>query len=156
MLQRKTPPRVNKTVKKYPDIRKVIEDFACERRVGAESWQRTGLLTFSGKTKHCPKLTNRRIKAHLEKKIVSRKVRKGFNVKLNIDAKWSSSMYKILDYIQLRNGLDKVIINRDVAPGFWLDCTFTHKQHPILQDKSRLELATHTDFVNRYSRMLYK
>lgn len=122
LLQRKTPPRVSKTVKKYPDIGKVIEDFARERRVGADSWRRTGLLTFSGNTKHGPKLTYRRIKAHLEEKygttfaygtvvqlcsvhnkrklsrkrywgaaqIVSRRARKGFNVKLNVDAKWSS------------------------------------------------------------------
>ena len=86
--------------------------------------------------------------------IVSRIARKRFNVKLNVDAKWSSSMYKILDYIQLRNGLDKVIINQDDAAGFRLDSTFTHKQHPILQDKSRLELTTGTDFVNQYSSTL--
>ena len=186
LLQRKTPPRVSKTVKKYPDIGKVIEDFAHERRVGADSWRRTGLLTFSGNTKHGPKLTYRRIKAHLEEKygttfaygtvvqlcsvhnkrklsrkrywgaaqIVSRRARKGFNVKLNVDAKWSSSMYKILDYIQLRNGLDKVVINRDDASGFRLDSTFTHKQHRVLQDKSRPELTTRTDFLNRYSSTL--
>ena len=183
LLQRKTPPRVSKTVKKYPDIGKVIEDFARERRIGADSWRRTGLLTFSGHTKHGPKLTYRRIKAHLEEKygtkfaygtvvqlcsvhnkrklsrkrywgaaqIVSRRARKGFNVKLNVDAKWSSSMYKILDYVQLRHGLDKVVINRDDAAGFRLDSTFTHKQHPILQDKSTPELTTRTDFLNRYS-----
>ena len=69
-------------------------------------------------------------------KIVSRRARKGFNVKLNVDAKWSCSMYKILDYIQLRNGLDKVVMNRDDAAGFQLDTTFTHKQHPVLQDNS--------------------
>ena len=63
-------------------------------------------------------------------------------------------MYKILDYIQLRNGLDKVIINQDDAADFRLDSTFTHKQHPILQDKSRLELTTGTDFVNQYSSTL--
>ena len=51
-------------------------------------------------------------------KIVSRRARKSFNVKLNVDAKWSCSMYKILDYIQLKNGLDKVVIDRDDAAGF--------------------------------------
>ena len=186
LLQIKTPLRVSKTVKKYPDIGKVIEDFLRERRVGADSWRRTGLLTFSGHTKHGPKLTYKRIKAHLEEKygtkfaygnvvqlcsvhnrrklsrkcywgaaqIVSRKARKGFDVKLNVDAKWSSSMYKILDYIQLRNGLDKVVVNRDDDAGFRLDSTFTHKQHPILQDKLKPELTTRTDFLNRYSSTL--
>lgn len=64
------------------------------------------------------------------------------------------AMYKILDYIQLRNGLDKVVINRDDASGFRLDSTFTHKQHRVLQDKSRPELTTRTDFLNRYSSTL--
>jgi hypothetical protein len=184
LLRRKTPPKVSKTVKKYPDIGKVIEDFARERRIGADSW--TGLLTFSGNIKHGPKLTYKRIKAHLEERygtkfgygtvvqlcsvhnkrklsrkrywgaaqIVSRRARKGFNVKLNVDAKWSCSMYKILDYIQLKHGLDKLVINRDDAAGFRLDSTFTHKQHPVLQDVTRPELTTRTDFLNRYSSTL--
>jgi hypothetical protein len=63
-------------------------------------------------------------------------------------------MYKILDFIQLKHGLDKVVINRDDAAGFRLDSTFTHKQHPVLQDTTRPELTTHTDFLNRYSSML--
>ncbi len=186
LLWRKTPPRVSKTVRKYPDIGKVIENFARERRIGADSWRRTGLLTFSGNTKHGPKLTYRRIKAHLEERygtkfgygtvvqlctvhnkrklsskrywgaaqIVSRRARKGFNIKLNVDAKWSCSMYKTLDYIQLKHGLDKVVINRDDAAGFRLDSTFTHKQHPVLQHTTKPELTTHTDFLNRYSSTL--
>ena len=59
-------------------------------------------------------------------------------------------MYTILDYIQLRNGLDKVVVNPDAAAGFQLDSTFTHKQHAILQDKSKPELTTCPDFLNRY------
>ena len=186
MLQRRKPARVSKTVQKYPDIGKAIEDFAIERRIGADSWQRTGLLTFSGNVKRGPKLTYRRIKEYLEEKystkfgygtvvqlcsvhnkrklsskrywgaaqIVSRRARKGFNVKLNVDAKWSCSMYQILDYIQLKNGLDKIVINRDDDAGFRLDSTFTHKQHSVLQNKLTPELTTRTDFVNRYSSVL--
>ena len=63
-------------------------------------------------------------------------------------------MYQILDYIQLKNGLDKIIINRDDAAGFRVDSTFTHKQHSVLQNKSKPELTTRTDFVNRYSSVL--
>ncbi len=186
LLQRRKPARVSKTVQKYPDIGKAIEDFAIERRIGADSWQRTGLLTFSGNVKRGPKLTYRRIKEYLEEKystkfgygtvvqlcsvhnkrklsskrywgaaqIVSRRARKGFNVKLNVDAKWSCSMYQILDYIQLKNGLDKIVINRDDDAGFRLDSTFTHKQHSVLQNKLTPELTTRTDFVNRYSSVL--
>lgn len=57
-------------------------------------------------------------------------------------------MYRILDYIQLKNGLDKIVINRDDAAGFRLDSTFTHKQHSVLQNKLTPELTTRTDFVN--------
>lgn len=35
-----------------------------------------------------------------------------------------------------------------------LDCTFTHKQHPVLQDKSRPEVTTCTDFLDQYLSML--
>ena len=186
LLERKKPARMSKTVKKYPDIGNVIEDFARERRTGADSWWRTGLLTFSGNLKRGPKLTYHIIQKHLQEKyntkfgygtvvqlccahnkrklsskrywgaakIVSRRARKGFNVKLNVDAKWSCSMYKILDYIQSRNGLDKVVISRDDAAGFRLDTTFTHKQHPVLQDNSNAELTTRTDFLNKYSSLL--
>lgn len=186
LLQRRKPARISKTVHKYPDIGKTIEEFARERRIGADSWRRTGLLTFSGNVKRGPKLTYRRIKEHLEEKystkfgygtvvqlcsvhnkrklsskrywgaahIVSRLARKDFNVKLNVDAKWSCLMYQILDYIQLKNGLDKIVINRDDAAGFRLDSTFTHKQHSVLQNKLTPELTTRTDFVNRYSSVL--
>ena len=42
LLQRRKPARVSKTVQK------AIQDFARERRIGADSWRGTGLLTFSG------------------------------------------------------------------------------------------------------------
>ncbi len=38
-------------------------------------------------------------------KIVSKRARKGFSIKLNIDAHWSCAFYKALDYLQLRDGL---------------------------------------------------
>jgi hypothetical protein len=68
LLQRRKPARVGKTVQKYPDIGKAIEEFAIERRIGADSWRRTGLLTFSGNVKRGPKLTYCRIKDYLEEK----------------------------------------------------------------------------------------
>ena len=49
---------------------------------------------------------------------------------LNVDAHWSCS----LDYLQLKDGRDKVVLHRDDASGFRLDSTFTHKQHKILPE----------------------
>ena len=54
----------------------------------------------------------------------------------------------------LKDGLDKVIINRDDASGFRLDTTYTQKQHRILQEKEKPELTTRTDFVNNYKTVL--
>lgn len=58
-------------------------------------------------------------------------------MKLNVDAKWSCSLYKTLDYIQLKDGLDKAIISRDDAAGFRLD-TFIYTQATSrVNDKNR-------------------
>ncbi len=57
---------------------------------------------------------------------VSRRARKGFNLKMNVDAHWSCSSYKNLDFFQLKNGLDKVVLCHDAAAGCRLDTTFTH------------------------------
>jgi hypothetical protein len=73
---------------------------------------------------------------------------------LNIDAHWSCAFYKCLDYIQLKDGEDKVILNRDDAAGFKLDTTYTHKQHKILAEASNPELTTRTDYVNKYASVL--
>ena len=78
----------------------------------------------------------------------SQRSRKGFNVRLNIDAHWSAALYKGLDMIQLKDGRDKCIVNCDDAAGFRLD-TFTHKQHRALASST-----TRTDYVNKYSSIL--
>ena len=186
LLKRKVPKRVSRTVLKYPDIGKSIEEFARENRIGADSWRRTGILTFSGNVKRGPKLTYKRIQAHLQEKygvqfgygtivqlccvknkrklsakryfgvakIVSKRARKGFSVKLNVDAHWSCALYKGLDFLQLKDGRDKVILNRDDAAGFRLDSTFTHKQHKVLAETGNPELTTRTDFLNKYTATL--
>ena len=86
--------------------------------------------------------------------IKSKRARKGFNVRLNVDAHWSASFYKGLDKLQLVDGRDKCIVNRDDAAGFRLDTTHTHKQHPIIADSSNPEITTRTDYVNKYSSIL--
>ncbi|CAB3988493.1 Chromatin modification-related YNG2 [Paramuricea clavata] len=185
-LKRRAPKSVSKTLTKYPNIGKDIEEFAKDCRIGADSWRRTGVLTFSGNTRRGQKLTFNRLKEYLEKKyntkfgygtivqlcmvrnkrrlsskrywgaakILSRRARKGFSVRLNVDAHWSCALYKGLDFIQLKNGCDKIILNRDDAAGFRLDTTYTHKQHRILSEAEKPELTTRTDFVNKYSSIL--
>lgn len=83
-----------------------------------------------------------------------KRARKGFNVRLNIDAHWSAAFYKGLKKIQLEDGRDKCIINRDDAAGFRLDTTYTHKQHPVIADSNNPEITTRTDYVNKYSSIL--
>ena len=186
LLRRRLPKRVSKTLLKYPQIGTDIEAYARENRIGADSWRRTGVLSFTGNIKRGPKITYNRIKNHLEKKygtkfgygtivqlccaknrrklsakryfgaakIVSKRARKGFNVKLNVDAHWSCAFYKGLDYLQLKDGLDKTVLNRDDAAGFRLDSTFTHKQHKVLAEAGNPELTTYTDFLNKYTSKL--
>ena len=86
-------------------------------------------------------------------KVTCRRARKGFNLKFNADAHYSSAMYKILDKLQLSNGRDKVIFNRDDQAGFRLDTTYTHSQHKVLSSEDQ-EVTTRTDFVNKYSSVL--
>ena len=59
-------------------------------------------------------------------KIVSTRARKGFSIKLNVDAHWSYSFYKGLDYLQCKGAQNMSVLNRDDAAGFRLDSTFTH------------------------------
>ena len=186
LLRRRLPKRVSRNLQKYPDIGTDIEECVRENRVGADSWRRTGVLTFTGNARRGPKVTYNGIKSHLEKKygtrfgygtivqlccarnkrrlsakryfgaakIVSRRARKGFSIKLNVDAHWSCAFYKGLDYLQHKGGLNMTVLNRDDAAGFRLDSTFTHKQHRVLSEAGKPELTTHTDFLNKYTSTL--
>ena len=57
---------------------------------------------------------------------MSKRARNGWNIRLNPDAHWNTALYRGLDYLQLKDGRYKFILNRDVAAGFRLDTTFTH------------------------------
>ena len=87
-------------------------------------------------------------------RITFHKSRKGFAVKLNPHAHWSSAFYKGLDHIQLKDGREKVLLNRDDQAGFWLDTTFTHRHGKCITEESMPALTTRTDFVNSYSSLL--
>lgn len=49
--------------------------------------------------------------------------------------------------LQLKDGRDKVVLNRDDAAGFRLDTTYIHKQHKILADAEQPELTTRTEQI---------
>lgn len=86
--------------------------------------------------------------------VTSRRARKSFNVRLNPDCHWSAAFYRGLDKIQLEDGRDKSIINRDDQSGFRLDTTYTHKQHKAVSSTSNPEKTTRTDYVNKYASVL--
>ena len=186
LLKRKLPKVVGRVLNNYPNIGKDIEQYVSERRVGADQWRRTGVLTFTGNTQRGPKVTFRGIKDHLEKKynthfgygtivqlcvvrhkrrisskryqgaanVTCRRARKGFSIRLNPDSHWSGALYRGLDWLQLKDGQDKVILNRDDQAGFRLDTTSTHKIGKSIGLQNEPTLTTRTDFVNNYKSVL--
>ena len=171
---------------KFPNIGRDIEEFVRSRKVGADAWRRTGVLTFDGNTKTGPKATYTRIQKHLEEKyhtkfgygtivqlcvvrnkrrlsakrykgvakITCKRARKGFSIRMNPDAHWNTATYSGLDNLQLKDGKDKVIFNRDDASGFRLDTTYTHKQHKGVQLIDAPDTTTRVDYVNKYTSVL--
>ena len=87
-------------------------------------------------------------------KVTCRRSRKGFALKLNPDAHYSSAMYSCLDKLQKKDGTVCMILNRDDASGFRLDTTFTHRQHSALSLADDEEVTTRADYVNKYSSTL--
>ena len=62
-------------------------------------------------------------------RVTSRRARKGFQLKYNPDAHWSSALYRGLNHVQYMDGLRIVNVNRDDASGFRLDTMTTHRLH---------------------------
>lgn len=54
----------------------------------------------------------------------------------------------------MKDGRDKVLLNRDDQAGFRLDTTFTHRHGKCITEDSMPALTTRTDFVNSYSSLL--
>lgn len=86
--------------------------------------------------------------------VTCRRTRKGFSIKLNPDSHWSAALYRGLDWIELQDGRDKVVLNRDDQAGFRLDNTIAHKIEKSMSLKSEQTLTTRTDFVNSYKSVL--
>ena len=68
LLKRKLPKAVSRVLRKFPNIGSNIEEFVCSRKVSADAWRRTGVLTFDGNAKTGPKVTFKRIQEHLQQK----------------------------------------------------------------------------------------
>ena len=62
-------------------------------------------------------------------KVTTRRARKDFQLKYNPDFHWSNAFYSGLNFVQLRDGSDLTIINRDDASVFHLDSLTTHNQY---------------------------
>ena len=75
-------------------------------------------------------------------------------LKYNPDAHWSAAFYKGLNSIQLVDGQDMCLINRDVASGFRLDMLTTCKQYATPTVRGNEILTTRTDYVNKYASTL--
>ena len=158
-LSRKVAKTVRGILRQCPNIGKEIETFIIERNVGADSWRRTGVLTFDGNRKIKEKVTYERIRQHLQQvynrygtvvqlcvarnkrrqssknykgvaQVTTRRARKGFTLKYNPDKHWSAAFYKGLNWLQYTDGERVLNINRDDQSGFRLDTMTTHSQHP--------------------------
>ena len=65
-LSRRYSKRVSCILNECPDIGTTIEKYVEDHNVGADSWRRTGVLTFDGNVNLKHKVTFRRIQEHLE------------------------------------------------------------------------------------------
>lgn len=72
ILKKNVPQGVSRLLKQFPNIGKDMEEFVQSKRVGADAWHRTGLLTFDGERKRGKKVTYNSIKEHLEAKYNTR------------------------------------------------------------------------------------
>jgi len=83
-------------------------------------------------------------------KVTTRRARKGFQLKYNPDFHWSNAFYSGLNFVQLRDGSNLTIVNRDDASGFRLDSLTTHKQYRVPSVVGCDVLTTHIDYINPY------
>lgn len=67
-LRRRRSKKIGKIQNECPDIGNTIEEFVRKRGVGADSWRRTGVLTFDGNRRVGKKVTFRSIQTHLQAK----------------------------------------------------------------------------------------
>lgn len=68
IFKRRIPSSASRLQKKFPTIGKDMEEFVGSKKVGADAWRRTGLLTFDGERRRGKKVTYKSTQAHLEEK----------------------------------------------------------------------------------------
>jgi hypothetical protein len=68
-------------------------------------------------------------------RIISRRARKGFNLRYNPDSHWSSALYSGLNVMLLQDGYNVMNLGRDDQAGFRLDTMSSHKLHKTLSVK---------------------
>jgi len=151
--------KASKLLKQYLNTGKDIEAYVRGNRIGADAWRRTGVATFDGHDKKGPRVIYKRIQEHVESKygrkfsygaivqlsvvrnkrrLSSKRYWSAANVRLNVDAHWSAALYQGLERIQLEDGRDKTVLNRDDAAGYRLDTTYTHTQHKSISQSAAL------------------
>jgi len=88
-------------------------------------------LSYGTVVQLCVARNRRRLSSkryHGVAQVTSRRARKGFQLKFNLDSHWSSALYRSLSVLQYTNGSDICNINRDDVSGFRLDTLTTHHQ----------------------------
>lgn len=140
-LRRKRGKNVGKILKECPDIGSTIENYVKSAGVGADSWRRTGILTFEGNRKVEKKATFSRIKEHLERPY-QRKFGYGTVVQLCVarnKRRLSTSRYK---------GLAKVT-RRQARKGFTIRNNLDkHWSSALYRALDALQLKDGTDIIN--------
>ena len=82
-LSRTISKKASTLIKEFPNIGEIVEDFVRDHNVGADSWRRTGVLTFDGNVHIKDKVTYSKIQKHLESKL-GRSISYGTTVELCI------------------------------------------------------------------------
>ena len=85
--------------------------------------------------------------------VTSRRARKGFDIKLNLTLITVIPRIKVWT-IQLRDGQNKMVLNRDDQSGFRLDTTYTHNLHKATALTDKPETTTRTDYANTYASVI--
>ena len=159
LLKRKIPKRVSTFFTKYPDkMEEFVQEHQVGadrlRRTGVFTFTSNKntqgpKVTYKRLQEHLQKEYNtsisygtvvqlcsvrkrRRIFAQRYKGVAAitcRRAPKGSDVKFNADSHWSYWFYKGLDMLHLKDGSDKMILNRNDQAGFCFDSTYTHKNH---------------------------
>ena len=114
-------------------------------------------FSYGSVVQFCVARNKRRLSAkryHGVAKVTTRRARKGFTLKYNPDTHWSATFYKGLNSIQLKDGHDFCLVNRDDAMGFRLDTLTTCKQYGTPTVKGSEVLTTRTDYVSKYASTL--